>query len=447
MLKEPSPLLTDLYQLTMLQGYLDRGMEERAVFELFVRKLPEGWNFLVACGLDDALGYLETLRFSREDLAWLESTGRFNRRCLDYLEALSFTGDADAMPEGTIAFPDEPLLRVAAPLPMAQLLETRLINLINFQTLIASKAARIVLVAQGRRLVEFGLRRAHGAEAGLLAARASYIAGFDGSSNVLAERQYGIPSFGTVAHSFVQAHQDEIEAFTHFANSFPNEAVLLIDTYDTRRAARAVVALSHALRSRNNRIRGVRIDSGDLAEHAHAVRQILDDGGCKEIEIFASGNLDEYAIEQLLLRAAPIDGFGIGTRLVTASDRPYLDSAYKLIEYAGRPVRKRSEGKVTWPGCKQVLRRLDNQGGMQGDILSLVDAGDAGLPLIQPVMRGGLRLNAAASLDEARERCRVGLAALPAPLRGLGSAPPYTVEVSAALQRLAEIADLQTTPA
>ncbi|MDE2310778.1 MAG: nicotinate phosphoribosyltransferase, partial [Betaproteobacteria bacterium] len=271
-----SALLTDLYQLTMLQGYHDSGMEEVAVFEFFVRKLRPGRGFLMAAGLEQVLEFLEGLHFSSEELAWLASTGRFSREFLARLETLHFTGDVHAMPEGTVFFPNEPILRVTAPIAQAQLVETRLINLLHFQTLIASKAARMVLMAPDKLLVDFGLRRAHGAEAGLLAARASYLAGFTGTSNVLAGMQFGIPLFGTMAHSFVQAHADETLAFEHFAHAQPDNVVLLIDTYDTEAAASKVVALAPQLKRQGIRIKGVRIDSGDLADHARKVRQILD---------------------------------------------------------------------------------------------------------------------------------------------------------------------------
>src|SRR5574337_492758 len=268
-----SLLLTDLYQLTMLQGYVEQGMEEQATFELFVRKLPPTRNFVLATGLEQALGFLERLRFTPEDLEWLNGCGLFRRALVDYLEKLRFTGDVHAMPEGTAFFPDEPIVRITAPLPQAQLVETRLINLLHFQTLIASKAARSVLVAPGKLLVDFGLRRAHGAEAGLLAARASYLAGFSGTSAVQAAPLFGIPIYGTMAHSFVQAHEDEMAAFERFACANPDDVVLLIDTYDTEAGAAKVVLLAPRLRPKGIPIKGVRLDSGDLADHARKVRR------------------------------------------------------------------------------------------------------------------------------------------------------------------------------
>ncbi len=437
-----SVLLTDLYQLTMLAGYLDRRMEATAVFELFVRKLPDCRNFLLVAGLEQALAFLERLRFTPKELDWIKRSGRFKPAFIDYLAALEFTGDVEAMPEGTVFFANEPVLRVVAPLPQAQLVETRLINLIHFQTLIASKAARLVLTAPGKLLVDFGLRRAHGAEAGLLAARAGYIAGMSGTATVLAAPLFDIPIAGTMAHAFIQAHDEELAAFEHFARAQPDNVVLLIDTYDTEVAASKVVELAGHLAEEGIPIKGVRIDSGDLAEHARKVRKILDDGGHPEITIFASGNLDEYALAELIKKEAPINGFGIGTHLDTSADRPYLDYVYKLQEYAGIARRKRSEGKATWPGRKQVYRYRDGQGRLAYDLLTLEADPHPGEPLIKPVMRAGKRLASPEPLSHMRDRVAEGLASLPERLRGLEqTTPPYEVRVSEAIQRLAAQVD------
>ncbi len=433
---ERSALLTDLYQLTMLQGYFEQGMEETAVFEFFVRRLPRERGFLMAAGLEQALEFLENLRFTDEELDWVRTSGRFAGNFADRLAGLRFTGEVHALPEGTVCFANEPILRVTAPLPEAQLVESRLINLLHFGTLIASKAARSVLAAPGKLLVDFGLRRAHGAEAGLLAARASYLAGFNGSSNVLAGARFGIPVFGTMAHSFVQAHDSEELAFEHFAQAHPKNVTLLIDTYDTEAAARKVVALAPHLKTKGIAIKAVRLDSGDLAEHARKVRGILDAGGLKEVGIFSSGSLDEYALADLLARGAPIDGFGVGTAMDTSSDAPYLDCAYKLMEYAGRARRKRSEGKATLPGRKQVYRRYGADGALTGDTITLENDRREGEALIQPVMRAGRRLAPAEPLSAIRERAAKELALLPAHLRALKSEPPYPVAVSDALQAL-----------
>ncbi|HEX7970975.1 MAG TPA: nicotinate phosphoribosyltransferase [Thiobacillus sp.] len=435
-----SALLTDLYQLTMLQGYHDCGMADTAVFEFFVRRLRPGRGFLLAAGLEQALDYLEQLRFAPAELEWLASTRRFSPHFLAALEALRFTGDVHAMPEGTVFFPNEPILRVTAPIAQAQLAETRLINLLHLQTLIASKAARSVLVAPDKLLVDFGLRRAHGAEAGLLAARASYIAGFTGTSTVLAGKAFGIPLFGTMAHSFVQAHDDEALAFEHFARAQPENAVLLIDTYDTEAAAHKVVTLAQKLTRAGIRIKGVRIDSGDLAEHARQVRTLLDAGGLDDVIVFASGDLDEFALRDMLAAGAPVDGFGVGTRMDTSSDQAYLDCAYKLQDYAGRARRKRSEGKATWPGRKQVYRHRDADGCMAGDVVTLETDDQPGESLLVPVMRDGHRLAKSPGLMEVRRHAAENLARLPQALRRLEEFA-YPVELAPALLDLAAEVD------
>lgn len=432
-----SPLLTDLYQLTMLQGYFEHHMEGVAVFEFFVRRLPSKRNFLVAAGVEQTLQYLENLRFNAQELRWLASSRHFNPEFIDSLANLRFTGTVHAMPEGTIFFANEPVLRVTAPLPQAQLVESRLINILQFQTLIASKAARSVLVAPDKLLVDFGMRRAHGAEAGLLAARATYLTGFAGTATVQAGQLFDIPLYGTMAHSFIQAHDEESDAFERFSLANPTNVVLLLDTYDTERAAETAVRLAGRLQQRGIRIKGVRLDSGDLAEHAVRVRQILDAGGLEGAAIFASGGLDEIKLKQLVESGAPIDGFGVGTRLDASVDAPYLDCAYKLQEYAGRPRLKRSEGKETWPGRKQVYRSFDARG-MTGDVVSLEDDSQPGEPLLQLVMRDGRRTAPPPSLEHIRQTAAANLARLPAPLRQLEPAEPYTVEIAPALRKLAD---------
>ncbi len=430
----PSALLTDLYQLTMLAAYLDHGLTDTAVFELFVRKLPPRRSFLMAAGLQQAVDYLEDFGFSGEDIARLRALGSFPESFLERLAELRFTGDLDALPEGTVFFPDEPILRVVAPLPQAQLVETRLINLVHFETVIASKAARQVLAADGKPLIDFGLRRAHGAEAGMLAARAAYVAGFAGTATLAAGLEFGIPVRGTMAHSFIQAHDDEVAAFENFARSRPRDLVLLIDTYDTERAAERVVRLAPRLAADGITIAGVRLDSGDLGEHARRVRHILDAGGLGSVAIVASGGLDEN--ELMALRGAPIDSFGVGTSLTTSSDAPSLDCAYKLQEYAGRPRRKRSEGKATWPGRKQVWRSRDAHGDFAGDVVALDGEIHQGQPLLQPVMRGGHRIRTDPRLPETRAHAAAQLAYLPGALRRLEPFA-YPVEIAASLRDLA----------
>jgi len=423
-----SPLLTDLYQLNMLQAYLDQGKTDTAVFEFFVRRLPARRSFLMAAGLEQALDFLENLQFSNEEINWLRQNYQFTDRFLNYLARLRFTGDVDAMPEGTIFFANEPIIRVIAPLPEAQLVETRLINILHFQTVVASKAARMVLAAPGKQLVDFGLRRAHGAEAGLMAARASYLAGFAGTATVLARKDFGIPVFGTMAHSFIQAHEDESAAFFAFARSRPDNLVLLIDTYDTEAAARKVVKLAPRLKEAGLTVRGVRLDSGDMIALSRSVRHILDEGNLRDVIIFASGGLDEDELARMMDANAPIDSFGVGTSLTTSSDAPALDCAYKLQEYAGIARRKRSIGKATWPGRKQVWRSFGADGRMTGDVLALQDVYQEGEPLLIPVMRHGQRLASPPTLADIRKRAARALAQLPEPLRRLGgTAIPVTI--------------------
>jgi nicotinate phosphoribosyltransferase len=441
MIPASSALLTDLYQLNMVQAYLEAGQTGTAVFEFFVRKLPPQRSFFLAAGLAQALDFLEGLRFAEDELDWLARSGRFSARLIDHLASFSFSGDVHAMGEGTVFFPNEPILRITAPLPEAQLVETRLINLLHFQSLIATKAARMALLAPDKLLVDFGLRRAHGAEAGLLAARASYIAGFAGTATVLAEKEFGIPVYGTMAHSFVQSFDDETAAFAAFARARPKNLVLLIDTYDTEAAARKVVALAPQLAEEGIAIRGVRIDSGDLVALSRSVRKILDEGGLKDTTIFVSGGIEEETLAAFARERAPIDGIGIGTSLATSSDVPALDCAYKLQEYAGLPRRKRSAGKATWPGRKQVWRRYGADGTMAGDVLTAADDPHDGEPLIMPVMQGGRRIGPQPSLGEIRSRAQLDLARLPAGFEALAPHGGYPVEVADSLKQLAAAVD------
>jgi len=437
-----SPLLTDLYQLTMLQAYWQHRMEGTAAFELFVRVLPRDRAFLVAAGLEQALDFIEQARFADAELQWIDECGTFAPGFADWLRGMRFTGDVWAMREGTAFFPNEPVLRVEAPIAQAQWVETRLLNLVHFQSVVASKAVRAMLAARGRSLIDFGLRRAHGAEAGALAARAAYIAGFAGTATAYAGPRFGIPAFGTMAHSFVQAHDDEAQAFVAFAESFPHNAVLLIDTYDTVAAAHKVVAIAPRLAARGIRIKGVRLDSGDLDALSRAVRRVLDEGGLRDAIIFASGNLDEHRVRALVDAGAPIASFGIGTSLTTSSDAPYLDAVYKLQEYDGRARRKRSERKATWPGRKQVWRRAGADGGFAGDSVRLVDEHGIGTPLLECVMRGGRRVAPSPSLADVRAHCAAQLAALPAALKRIDPPwPTYPVSISPAVRLLADEVD------
>jgi len=400
--------------------------------------LTDGRNFLVAAGLEQALDYLEGLHVTDEEAVWLEQTDKFSPAVIERLRNLKFTGDVDAMAEGTVFFPDEPVLRIVAPIAEAQLVESRLINLLHYQTLVASKAARCVLVAANRQLVDFGLRRAHGAEAGVASARACYLSGFSGTATVLAGQQFDIPIFGTMAHSFIQAHDDEAQAFSNFAKHQPNNLIFLIDTYDIVRGAERVVELAEDLRKSGStdHVRAVRIDSGDLTEMAHLVRKILDSGGLTEVQILVSGGLDEYRLGDLIASGAPIDGFGVGTSLNVSADSPYLDYVYKLQEYDGNPKRKRSAGKSTWPGRKQVYRELNSDGTLRHDTLTLEGDVQPGTPLLEAVMKNGRRVKASPSLVEVREHAARELARLPNNLRRLEQVQPYDVIVSDALRQL-----------
>lgn len=417
--EQPSALLTDLYQLTMLDAYYRSGMEQTAIFEFFVRRLPERRSFLIAAGLEQVFDYLENVRFSAEELDWLASTRRLGSVTIERLRNFRFTGRVFAVPEGTVFFAHEPILRVEAPLPEAQLVESRIINLLHYQTLVASKAARCRLAAPKAELVEFGMRRAHGAEAALLASRACFIGGLDATATVAASYRYGIPMAGTMGHSFVQAHELETQAFQNFARMHPDNVVLLIDTYDVTRAAQRVVDLGHRLRGEGIRVKGVRIDSGDLAQVATSVRSILDRGDCKDVRIFASGALDEYSIEALQAARAPIDVFCLGTHLTISEDAPALDCAYKLQQYAGRPVRKLSPWKETWAGPRQVYRQYDPSGYIAMDVLAGEDEVIDGKALLREVMIDGHRTCPCPSLKSVREYCTEELCHLPQALRSL----------------------------
>jgi nicotinate phosphoribosyltransferase len=427
--------LTDLYQLTMAQAYWREGRLEPAVFDLYVRTLPARRNFLLAAGLDDVLHYLETFRFGPAVLDYLARHGGFQDPFLDWLGRLRFTGEVRAVPEGTPVFAGTPILEVRAPLPEAQLIETYVMNQVHLQTLLASKGVRVVQAAEGRRVVDFGLRRIHGADAGLKAARAFHIAGLDATSNVLAGQVYGIPIAGTMAHSYIQAHEREAEAFRSFVELYP-ETVLLVDTYDTLEGVRRVVGLARELGDAF-RVRSIRLDSGDLGGLAVAARRILDDAGLRRVGIFATGGLDEYRVAELVAAGAPIDGFGVGTGMGVSADAPALEIVYKLTEYAGAARLKLSPGKVLLPGPKQVFR-VEAGGVAVRDRIAREDEDGPGRPLLRTVMRGGRRVEAEArSLEQARRHAAAELARLPARLRSLEPAdPPYPVEVSPALEAL-----------
>ncbi|HET6342167.1 MAG TPA: nicotinate phosphoribosyltransferase [Gemmatimonadota bacterium] len=429
-------LLTDLYQLTMLQAYWREGMEEEATFSLFARRLPRTRNYLLACGLDDVLRYLETIRFTGGALDYLTTFGQFSGDFLEWLEHFRFAGHVHAVPEGTPVFANEPILEISAPIPQAQLVETFVMNQIHLQTVLASKAARVVEAARGRAVVDFGLRRMHGTDAGMKAARAFHVAGVAATSNVLAGLVYGLRVAGTMAHSYVQAHDEEMEAFRAFATLYP-QTTLLVDTYDTREAIRKVVRLAEEL-DESFTVHAIRLDSGDLIELAFEARGMLDGAGLQGVEIFASGGLDEHEVDRIVRAGAPITGFGVGTGMGVSADAPSFDIAYKLTSYAGRGRLKLSPGKPILPGRKQVFR-VEEGGQAVGDVIGRAEETLRGRPLLVPVMREGERLPAGrADLDRARARAREEIERLPARVRALETAdPPYPVELSHGLESYA----------
>jgi nicotinate phosphoribosyltransferase len=431
-----SPLLTDLYEFTMAASYFERQMDESATFSLFVRHDPRR-GFFVAAGLAPVLDRLASFSFSDDDLAYLDSTELFKTPFLDYLHHLRFEGEAWAMPEGTIFFPDEPILEITAPLIQAQILETILINTMGLHTLIATKAARCVNAARGRPLIDFGLRRTQGDTAGLAAARSSYLVGFESTSNVLAGKQYQIPVSGTMAHSYVQAFDSESDAFEAYAQSFPHRSVLLIDTYDTLQGAHAAVQVAKRMRSRGLELIGVRLDSGDLTKLSRQVRRIFDAAGLESLKIFASSGLDEYRVAEVLAQGAAIDAFGVGTKIGVSADAPYLDMVYKMVQYADRPVCKWSPGKQTLAGRKQVYRRVDPNERYLYDVIGLRNESiPYSTELLEPVMNQGRVLASNADLDTIRSHFRAEFDRLPERFKALREPPRYPVEVSGSLQEV-----------
>jgi len=434
-----SALLTDLYELTMAAAYFENQFNPRASFELFVRSLPPERGYLLAAGLEQALDYLESLAFTDAEVDFLRRHPVFSHvgdAFFDYLRGLRFTGEVSAVPEGTVVFADEPLLRVTAPIIEAQIVETFLLTTLTFQTLVATKAARVVEAAGERGVVEFGTRRAHGPEAGVLAARAAYLGGCIGTSNVEAGQRFGLPTYGTVAHSFVMAYADEEESFRRFLRVFPEHAILLVDTYDTLAAVDRIIASGL-------RPKGVRLDSGNLVELSKEVRKRLDRGGLTQTQIFASGDLNEHAIAEMLAQGAAIDAFGVGTELATSKDAPALGAVYKLVAVHDGPESgsrgKLSEDKATYPSPKQVFRFLDANGSCDHDVVGRADEELPGSePLLTRVMNGGRRLAPSPSLDGIRGRAKTNLERLPAPYRAFRNPAAYPVRFSRALEELQE---------
>lgn len=447
--QENMSLFIDYYELTMCASYFDNKNFEPATFDLFIRRLPENRSYFLFAGLEEALQYLQNIKFTDEHLAYLKKQG-FCQDFLDYLGGFKFTGDVWAVPEGTVAFPNEPLIRITAPIIEAQLVETFLLNTINLQTMIATKASRVVHAAKGKSVIEFGLRREHGIDAGMKVARSSYIAGCQGTSNVLAGMAYGIPVFGTMAHSFIMSYPKEIDAFRAFAKTFPSKSTLLIDTYDDIAGAEKAVIVAKELETKGFRLGGVRLDSGDLAKTSKKVRKILDDNGLGYVKIFVSGDLDEFKITHLLNDGARIDAFGVGTKMGTSADRPYLDVIYKLCETmttdgSFSPIMKLSQDKITLPGRKQVYRFKEGAGRFKKDVIALADERAEGEPLLVKVMENGNLSYNFPSLEKIRTAASKNLSALPEEYKTLINAPIYPVELSQDLQKLIETTKFQIT--
>ncbi len=438
-MREYSGLLTDLYELTMAGGYVQTRFDAIATFELFIRNIPPHRSYLVAAGLDQALEYLENVNFSRDEIAYLQRHPIFRQIRPDFFEYLArfrFTGDVWAVSEGTLVFAGEPLMRVVAPIAEAQIMETYLLAMLSCQTLIASKAARVVTAAKGRDVVDFSARRGHGGLASLLAARAAVIGGCAGTSNVLAGEQFGLNTYGTQAHSWIMAHEDEAEAFRHFLDTFPEGSVLLVDTYDVRNAVKKIISMGR-------KPAGMRLDSGDLVKDSRWVRRELDRAGWKGVKIFASGDLDEYKIEKLLVAGAAIDAFGVGTALGTPGDAPHLNLIYKLVEVerGGKihEAAKFSHAKVTYPGRKQVFRYSNAAGEFKGDRIALEsESANGGNALLVPVMRGGKRVGPSEPVHVLRERCKAGLACLSQRFRQVNRNATYPVRYSQRLDKMLE---------
>ncbi len=442
------PLLTDLYELTMAASYFQMGFNERACFTLSVRRLPPQRGFLVAAGLERLLEALEQFQFNQPALDTLDALKLFSPEFLQFLGDLRFTCDVDAVPEGTIFFADEPIVEITGPLIEAQIVESLVMNQLGVASLLASKAARAVIAARGRRLVDFGLRRSQGLDASLVAARSSYLAGFVGTSNVLAGCRYQIPLYGTMAHSYVMAHDREREAFEHFVELFPRLSTLLVDTYDTVRGVENAAIVARELRDKGFKLQAVRLDSGDIADLSLKARRILDQNGLQDVSIFASGNLDEYRIRDLVRAGAPIDAFGVGTALVVSADAPSLDFAYKLAEYRGIARLKTSTNKASLPGRKQWFRAFNASGGFYADVIGLADEGTTTvaheikpapaevLPMMQRQFSGGYRNGNRPALAESRTNLLESMAKLEQRYKELERPAAYPVKQTAALNAM-----------
>lgn len=437
-------LVTDLYELTMAAGYLEEAMSGEATFSLFIRDYSPYRSYYVSAGIERLLEILSEFRFNEASLEYIASLDRFSPQFIDYLRNFRFSGTVRAIPEGRVFFAQEPLLEVTGPIIEAQVIETLVLNVMQLETMFASKAARIFQAAGGRGLIDFGMRRAQGVEASVEAARAGFIAGFLGTSNLLAGKIHGIPVFGTMAHSYVTSFDCEMDAFLAFARAFPDGTVLLIDTYDTIAGALKAVQAARIMAADGKKVLGVRLDSGDLAELSGRVRMVLDQAGFPEIKIMASGNLDEFKIEELVKKGAAIDIYAVGTRLCVSADAPYLDIAYKLVEYEGRPILKLSSGKKTWVGKKQVYRFFDAGGKMDHDMLCLLEeCGTRGEPMLETVMADGKPVRKPESLETIRSRFAAELQRMPERLLEIQGGNKYRVEISETLRQLDERTSLE----
>ncbi len=425
-------LSIDLYELTMSQIFWRRGMDSTATFSLFFRGYPKDRGYYISCGIDEALDFLENFYFSPAEIEAIRKVAPIADDFVEALSDLRFNGKVRAVPEGSVIFADEPILEVTGTLIEAQIVETMLLNIVTTASLFGTKASRIVQAAAGRPVVDFGSRRTHGEDAAIRAARSGYVAGFSGTSNIKAAALYGIPAFGTMAHSFVQAFDDEASAFASYVDEFPNTTTLLVDTYDTLDGVRNAIRVASVAKERGIKVNAIRLDSGDLAQLARGARSLLDQAGFPEIQIMASGGLDEHSIQELVAARAPIDAFGVGTRYGTSADAPFIDSVYKLVELDGRPIAKLSAGKSTLPWRKQIYRRY-NADLIDGDLIA---RSDSPMPehythaLLRTEMEDGKRLHQPESLDDIRDRIAANLARLPEPYRKLHEPQTYPVEYS-----------------
>ena len=436
--KPSESLFTDLYQLTMAQAYWKSGRTGQATFSLYFRSHPPNRAYWVCAGLEDVLGFLESFGFSDDDVVLLRSLGRFDDGFLDHLSHIRFSGSVRAMDEGTVFFANEPVIEITAPVIEGQILETFLVNQVHLQCLLATKAARVVHAARDRTVVDFAARRAHGTEAAVRFARASYMVGFAGTSNVLAGAKYGIPTFGTMAHSFVTSYESETDAFRAYAESFPDSSTFLVDTYDTLEGIRRAIEVARQMERSGHALRSIRLDSGDLHALAVKARSLLDEAGLNKVQIFASGGLDEFEVDELLKRGAPIDGFGVGTKVGVSDDAPSSDCVYKLVEYDGRPVLKLSSKKGTLPGPKQVYRFLNADGSYREDIIARADEPTPAEaePLLAEVFRDGGPVAPNPTLEQLHQRFQSEFARLPEEHKRIKSPPPYQGSVSAELEEL-----------